>query len=139
MGAETRGPRGRIGLTTPCFNEAAPRWARKLVVVRAERAVVEVASMRPRHDGRGNDHVARDERRYVQASMRPRHDGRGNGALLRYFLGRVAASMRPRHDGRGNMPSSPVRPTTAASFNEAAPRWARKPRSASRWESPAKI
>ncbi len=37
-----------------------------------------LASMRPRHDGRGNDGSTSRERVEHRASMRPRHDGRGN-------------------------------------------------------------
>ncbi len=37
-----------------CFNEAAPRWARKHAYWGVVGAMIDQASMRPRHDGRGN-------------------------------------------------------------------------------------
>ncbi len=36
------------------------------------------------------------------ASMRPRHDGRGNLEARQTADSTKLASMRPRHDGRGN-------------------------------------
>ncbi len=61
------------------------------------------------------------------ASMRPRHDGRGNlsASSDARFDARLA-SMRPRHDGRGNPSSFDWPLGRRTSFNEAAPRWARK-------------
>ena len=60
-----------------CFNEAAPRWARRGDEVVAI-ALAAQASMRPRHDGRGEFvGTAVAGQLHVYASMRPRHDGRG--------------------------------------------------------------
>ena len=46
----------------------------------------DVASMRPRHDGRGNPVGEHGRSRPSEASMRPRHDGRGNAVHDRTFL-----------------------------------------------------
>ena len=58
--------------------------------------------------------------------MRPRHDGRGNQLRGWATARRRGASMRPRHDGRGNWFSCKSPRLARKSFNEAAPRWARK-------------
>ncbi len=62
-----------------------------------------VASMRPRHEGRGelghHEGIAAHRR---SASMRPRHEGRGERRCRRMRLAvGPDASMRPRHEGRG--------------------------------------
>ncbi len=134
------------------FNEAAPRWARKRLHARLDRTRQQQASMRPRHDGRGNaprtpwqsprpcrfneaaprwarkrrDDGLRGEPARL-ASMRPRHDGRGNRPEGAPRLQRCpVASMRPRHDGRGNSLAGRILSMGSSGFNEAAPRWARK-------------
>ena len=85
-----------------------------------------LASMRPRHDGRGNQWDGLRWRAVRLASMRPRHDGRGNPRDRRRLSSVAVASMRPRHDGRGNSCWNGLTWTATWRFNEAAPRWARK-------------
>ncbi len=62
-----------------------------------------MASMRPRHDGRGNDvsgssHEPKSSRFNEAAPRWARKRGRSRGV----HGGASVASMRPRHDGRGN-------------------------------------
>ena len=67
----------RLQLATLCFNEAAPRWARKLVhssVARGRQGCFNEAA--PRWARKQGGRVVLVV--VVLASMRPRHDGRGN-------------------------------------------------------------
>ena len=108
------------------FNEAAPRWARKPADPLRQEPSQPRASMRPRHDGRGNASRRPPLRVPGNASMRPRHDGRGNNFSTPGIALPSSASMRPRHDGRGNRTRRAARHILSTCFNEAAPRWARK-------------
>ncbi len=78
MGAETRTKLAPNRTPRVCFNEAAPRWARK----RPSNAMRERPSR-----SRFNEAAPRWARK-----RNGNHGKRGSGA----------ASMRPRHDGRGN-------------------------------------
>src|SRR5436190_536104 len=60
-----------------------------------------VASMWPRHRGRGNMGDVADYDRLRKASMWPRHRGRGNAAEAGDLAEDGDASMWPRHRGRG--------------------------------------
>ena len=65
------------------------------------RRVHGAASLRPRHEGRGEKMSDSLPTFRGNASMRPRHDGRGEVNVWTKPNGRPQASMRPRHDGRG--------------------------------------
>ncbi len=125
MGAERCSTRRSSG-STPRFNEAAPRWARRARVMLGIRDSVRVASMRPRHDGRGENGLPAAGGIERGASMRPRHDGRGEAAGLR---GPSCGSCRfneaaPRWARR--VLAKLERVEVLIGFNEAAPRWARR-------------
>ena len=88
-------------LMRSCFNEAAPRWARRdAALVRAP--AEEVASMRPRHDGRGEAEPA--------GSAAPAPCGFNEAA--------------PRWARRVSFRT--ILFAESMGFNEAAPRWARR-------------
>ncbi len=123
--------RSRYAPRNPSFNEAAPRWARRETQGSVATPTKLLASMRPRHDGRGEGaHHERPHRLLRPASMRPRHDGRGEPFPFPPNSPRARASMRPRHDGRGEPSRKNWSGTVLVTcFNEAAPRWARRVRS----------
>ncbi len=149
MGAETWKSR-RWAPATDCFNEAAPRWARKRHAVVVRHAEVQgfneaaprwarkrgaglhgsvgivVASMRPRHDGRGNVQPGSETITIWHASMRPRHDGRGNRRMSRGPRPRRLSFNEAAPRWARKQPGAPLVRDLARSFNEAAPRWARK-------------
>ena len=56
MGAETTPRRISCGHSGRCFNEDAPRWARKPYQAEMLRVSHGLASMRPRHEGAEINH-----------------------------------------------------------------------------------
>ena len=109
--AGARWPRKRCGSRRPCscstrFNEAGARWPRKRVPDRDLEDGAVGASMRPGHDGPGNENRLVLGVYALVASMRPGHDGPGNGAWAWKLLCEEMASMRPGHDGPGNAVST---------------------------------
>ena len=120
-------PRKSRSSARRCFNEAAPRWARKWTMLRS----------RTRQETSFNEAAPRWARKRTVPPSRLTNSTRFNEAAPRWArkqrLGQVAwrklgrASMRPRHDGRGNLATVAEKPARGFRFNEAAPRWARKP------------
>ncbi len=85
-----------------CFNAATARRPWRTKRIRPLNEPISLASMRPRHEGRGEPSPSVRAGGYTRASMRPRHEGRGEPRPWhRAGDTRPPASMRPRHEGRG--------------------------------------